>query len=77
MKKIEIEYEKPINKKIEILKKYIHKTNTEKPKKKIKKREKSSKSLKSNKTKSLKLKDNKYQKIKKKKKQKNLLIKKE
>ena len=63
MKKIEIEYEKPINKKIEILKKYIDKTNMEKPKKKINKREKSSKSLKSNKTKSLKLKDNKSQEI--------------
>ena len=46
MKKIEIEYEKPINKKIEILKKFIDKTNMEKPKKKINKREKSSKSLK-------------------------------
>ena len=43
MKKIEIKYEKPINKKIEIIKKYLNKTTTEKPKKKINKREKSSK----------------------------------
>ena len=63
MKKIEIKYEKPINKKIEIIKKYLNKTTTEKPKKKINKREKSSKSLKSNKSKSLKLKDNKSQEI--------------